>query len=117
TKSVRQFNSSSIIKGLYRPNDVTPYIHVMVYHVPEFLDLNHEFKMRGFSYSAVEKKNHQQVSYFFQKSLKNGGPEGIRKSAILEIVDHDNRELFFYSNDVPSFFEKETKLLMKQPDS
>ncbi|CAG8497504.1 2729_t:CDS:2 [Scutellospora calospora] len=113
TKSTGSFNSSTFIKGLYRPNDITPYIHVMVYHVGEFIDLHRKFGMVGFSCSAVEKKNHQQVSYFFRKTLKDGGSEGVKKSAILEILDHDNRNLYFYKNNVPIYFEKETRLTIK----
>ncbi|CAG8854490.1 42505_t:CDS:1, partial [Gigaspora margarita] len=29
TKSTGSFNSTTFIKGLYHPNDITPYIHVM----------------------------------------------------------------------------------------
>ncbi|CAG8768118.1 16015_t:CDS:1, partial [Racocetra fulgida] len=60
TKSTGSFNSPTFIKGLYRPNDITPYIHIMVYHVGEFKDLHQKFGMTGFSCSAIKKKNHQQ---------------------------------------------------------
>ncbi|CAG8534028.1 2289_t:CDS:2 [Scutellospora calospora] len=89
-KSSGEFNSKTFTKGLYKPNDITPYIHVMVYHIPEFIDLHRNFGIRGFSCSAVEKKNHQQVSFFFQKTLKDGGNQHTRKAAILEILDYDN---------------------------
>ncbi|CAG8855323.1 43433_t:CDS:2, partial [Gigaspora margarita] len=33
----------TFIKGLYRPYDITPYIHTLVYHIPEFLNLHSNF--------------------------------------------------------------------------
>ncbi|CAG8833503.1 7534_t:CDS:2, partial [Gigaspora margarita] len=45
--------------GLYRPEDITLYIHTMVYHVPEFIDLYCQFGIDVFSYQAVERKNHE----------------------------------------------------------
>ncbi|CAG8594949.1 3271_t:CDS:10, partial [Diversispora eburnea] len=32
----------NFIRGLYRPTDCTPYMHVLVYHVPEFLNLHQD---------------------------------------------------------------------------
>lgn len=51
-------NSRNLIRNLYRPSDLTPYIHVLVYHVPELLDIHRHFGMNSFSCCAVEKKNH-----------------------------------------------------------
>src|SRR5260364_115922 len=76
----------TFIKGLYRPNDITPYIHTLVYHILEFLNIHSNFGIHGFACSAVEKKNHQHVIYFFRKTLKDGGKENINKSAIIEIM-------------------------------
>ncbi|CAG8840428.1 16283_t:CDS:2, partial [Gigaspora margarita] len=38
-------NNQDIIveEGLYQPSDITPYIHVLVYHVPEFVKIHKEF--------------------------------------------------------------------------
>src|SRR5260364_77086 len=38
----------TFIKGLYRPNDITPYIHTLVYHIPEFLNIHSNFGIHGF---------------------------------------------------------------------
>lgn len=82
----------------------------MVYHAGEFMELHQEFGIAGFSCLAVEKKNHLHVCHFFQKTMKDGGPKETRKSAIQEIVDYENQSLYFYNNNVSSYFEKETKL-------
>jgi len=60
-------------EGLYQPSDITPYIHVLVYHVPEFVKIHKEFGLSSFTCSAVEKKNHQQSTFFFRQTLKDGG--------------------------------------------
>ncbi|CAG8645428.1 2107_t:CDS:2, partial [Scutellospora calospora] len=79
--------TNTIDKGLYTPSDITPYIHVLIYHVPEFLDIHLQWGFGTFSCQPVEKKNHQHVSTFFSKTLKNG----TQKSAILEILEIENR--------------------------
>ncbi|CAG8618987.1 9355_t:CDS:1 [Gigaspora margarita] len=38
TKSQDNINSSGFVRGLYRPMDITPYIYILVYHVPEFIE-------------------------------------------------------------------------------
>ena len=89
---------------MYHVQDITPYIHVLVNHVSEFLEIHRAFGLTAFSCSPVEKKNHMQVCLYFQNTLKDGGRE--RKSAILEILEHENRQLYFTLNDTPNFFEK-----------
>lgn len=88
-------NTISFKKGLYRPKDVTPYIHVLVHHVPEFIDKHQNFGFAAFSCAAVEKKNHDQVSAFFRKTMKDGGKGTERKSAIFEILYFENRSMYF----------------------
>ncbi|CAG8833442.1 2955_t:CDS:2, partial [Gigaspora margarita] len=34
---------ATFIKGLYRPSDITPYIHTLVFHIPEFLTIHKDF--------------------------------------------------------------------------
>ncbi|RHZ61852.1 hypothetical protein Glove_345g94 [Diversispora epigaea] len=90
----------------YQASDITPYIHVLVYHIPEMIKIHNHFGLAAFSCSAVEKKNHQQVSHFFKKTTKDGGGgkngKG-RKSAILDILEHENRMLYFYNcNEIES---------------
>jgi hypothetical protein len=79
----------------YQASDITLYMHVLVYHIPEMMRVHHHFGLAAFSCSAVEKKNHQQVSYFFKKTTKDGGIGKERKSAIVDILEHENRVLYF----------------------
>ncbi|GET54987.1 hypothetical protein GLOIN_2v1488574 [Rhizophagus irregularis DAOM 181602=DAOM 197198] len=68
---------------MYRIQDITPYMHL-----------------------SVEKKNHMQICLYFQNTLKDRGCENLQKSAILEILEHENRQLYFSSNNTPNFFKK-----------
>ena len=53
-----QINSASQVPGLYRKEDVTPYMHVFSQHIPEFLQNLKEknMELRVFSTSSIEKK-------------------------------------------------------------
>ena len=106
-------NRSNFVRGMYRIQDVTPYIHVLVNHVVEFLEIHREFRLAAFSCSAIEKKNHMHVCLYFQNTLKDGGHENSRKSAILEILEHENRQLYFALNEIPSFFEVPKKFRLE----
>ena len=95
-------NSTHIEKGLYNPSTITPYIHVLVYHISEFMEIHKQWGLKSFSCAPVEKKNHQQVSRFFQNTFKDGGVTG-RKSAIEEILEYENRVLYYlYDHTVTS---------------
>ena len=91
----------TFIQGLYLPSHVTPYIHALVYHGWELLEKHKRWGLKAFSCSAVEKKNHNQVSTFFRKTLKNEGNPLKRKSAIQEIIEYENRTLYFTYNLLP----------------
>lgn len=95
-----------LVQGLYRSSDLTPYIHVLVSHVWEFMTKHQMWGLNSFSCSAVEKKNHNHVSYFFRKTLKNGGKFQNKTSAIREILEHENRLLFYTQNNVPLSYPK-----------
>ncbi|RHZ83410.1 hypothetical protein Glove_94g12 [Diversispora epigaea] len=82
-------NTVNFKMGLYRPTDVMPYMHILVNHLSEFME-RHRFSLSDFSCSPVEKKNHDQVSAFFRKTMKDGGKKLERKSAIFEILDYEN---------------------------
>lgn len=58
-----QMNSAEAIPGLYRKEDVTPYMHMFTMHVPYFMHRLKEIGLsfRLFSTSSIEKKNHDQV--------------------------------------------------------
>lgn len=60
-------NTISFKKGLYRPKDVTPYMHVLVHHIPEFMERHQCFGLTAFSCAAVEKKTMTR----FPRSLEN----------------------------------------------
>ncbi|PKY43670.1 hypothetical protein RhiirA4_510710 [Rhizophagus irregularis] len=66
-------NTQGFKKGLYQPDNITPYIHVLVYHISEFMAIHQKWGLKAFSCSGIEKKNHEQVSYFFRKTMKDGG--------------------------------------------
>ncbi|RGB28603.1 hypothetical protein C1646_767611 [Rhizophagus diaphanus] len=102
-------NRSNFVRGMYRVQDITPYIHVLCNYVAEFLEIHHEFGLAAFSCSPVEKKNHMQVCLYFQNTLKDGRNKNSRKLAILEMLEHENRQLYFASNKVPNFLKKSKK--------
>jgi hypothetical protein len=94
-------DSRTFVQGLYMPSQVTPYIHALVYHGWELLQIHQRWGIKAFSCLAVEKKNHNQVSTFFRKTLKNGGGSIKRKSAIEEIIEYENRNLYYIYNQLP----------------
>jgi hypothetical protein len=61
--TIGQMNSTTAIPGLYRKEDVTPYMHMFTMHVPYFMRQLKEIglSLRLFSTSSIEKKNHDQV--------------------------------------------------------
>ena len=93
-------------QGLYRSSDLTPYIHVLVSHIWEFMSRHQRWGLNSFSCSAVEKKNHDHVCYFFRKTLKNGEKFQNRTSAIREILEHENRLFFYIQNNIPFSYPK-----------
>jgi len=100
-----------IISGLYLPSEITPYIHVLVHHVADMMRKHRNWGLKSFSCSAVEKKNHQQVSYFFRKTLKDGGKCKDGRSSIKELLYHENRTLhFMYNNNLSHSLPKSQKI-------
>jgi len=65
-------NSTSQKPGLYRKQDITPYMHVFAQHMHQFM---RQLKMKNlslrlFSASSIEKKNHNQVTLnLFEKLI------------------------------------------------
>jgi hypothetical protein len=106
-KAVVDSKTNGILEqGLYRSSDVTPYIHVLVSHVWEFMLIHKRWGLNVFSCSAVEKKNHDHVCYFFKKTLKNGGKFQSKISAIREILEHENRFFFYTKNNISLSYPK-----------
>ena len=114
TSSEGELNSDTFKEGLYRPKDVTPYIHVLVHHIPEFMKQHQKFGLCAFSCAPVEKKNHDQVSAFFRKTMKDGGKGAERKSAIFEILHYENRSMYFAQKDTIDKYSKPQHIHIKK---
>lgn len=82
-------------------------MHVLACHIPAFIrSLKLEgLKLRYFSTSSLEKKNHQHVRLFFGKTTMGGGKT--RQSPVKEIQKYENRQVYFLIHKIPtSYFEK-----------
>jgi hypothetical protein len=110
TPSVGDPEDADFIKGLYRPADITPYMHVLIWHAKEFMEKHHKWGIKSFSCSPVEKKNHMHVSFFFRKTMKDGGKAINPKAAIVEILEEENRSLYELSYNIPSTFDRPQKI-------
>ena len=58
---------------------------------------------------SFRKKNHIQVCRYFQNTLKDDEHDRSRKLAILEILEHENRQLFYWQANIPSYIKKATQ--------
>ncbi|RHZ76518.1 hypothetical protein Glove_196g69 [Diversispora epigaea] len=83
-------NNSNQIQGLYRKEDITPYMHVFAKHISQFLQRLKEkdLSLKFFSTSSIEKKNHNQVRLFFGGTTMEGGTDG--KSVVYNIMSFEN---------------------------
>ncbi|CAG8714558.1 20982_t:CDS:2 [Gigaspora margarita] len=106
-------NSRDFKKGLYRPKDVTPYIHVLVNHICEFIERHSHFGFVAFSYAVVKKKNHNQVSTFFKKTMKDSSNGAEQKSAIYEILCYKNHSIYFSQNSTFNLVSKHQHIHIK----
>ncbi|GBC48166.1 hypothetical protein GLOIN_2v1783827 [Rhizophagus irregularis DAOM 181602=DAOM 197198] len=107
-------NTQGFKKGLYQPDNITPYIHVLVFHISEFMAIHQKWGLKAFSCSGVEKKNHEQVSYFFCKTMKDGGgKKNSQSSAIVEILQNENRTLFYNHNNIPLNYQNPKTIHIK----
>ncbi|CAG8855381.1 41050_t:CDS:1, partial [Gigaspora margarita] len=59
--TLKKATGEIIQEGIYQRQDVTPYMHVLACHIPAFMRLlkSEGLKLRYFSSSSLEKKNHQ----------------------------------------------------------
>ena len=112
TPSMGDPRKKNYIKGLYTNNDVTPYIHVLVHHMYEFMVIHHDYGIKAFTCSPVEKKKHIQISKYFRKTLKDGGRE--KKKAIIEILEHENRLLYYNYNQIPTINKSTKKITINK---
>jgi hypothetical protein len=69
--TIGQMNSAASIPGLYRKEDITPYMHMLTMHVPYCMRRLKEIglSLRLFSTSSIEKKNHEQVYIIFNRLI------------------------------------------------
>ncbi len=114
TPSQGEPNTINFKMGLYRPKDVTPYMHVLIHHLPEFMEQHQKFGFGAFSCAPVEKKNHDQVSSFFRKTMKDGGKGVERKSAIFEILHYENRSMYFAQKGTIDKYSKPQNIRIKK---
>ena len=113
TPSFDNPNISNFICDLYMPKDVTPYIHMLVYHVHKMMSIHRTFGLKSFSCLAVERKNHDHVLLFFRRTIKDGGKRADRKSAIWNILEFENRLLYYFTHILENTLEKPKKLRIK----
>ncbi|XP_078701561.1 uncharacterized protein LOC144927753 [Branchiostoma floridae x Branchiostoma belcheri] len=73
---------------------VTPYIHAMVYHVPQFLR-RYKF-INDLSCESVEQKNHTQNRRFHHGSQRSG--RGSKWT--VQVMEYENRDLFAVLNNL-----------------
>ena len=65
--------------SLYQTSMVTPYIHIMVYHVPDII--RRHGALCAFNQQAVEKENHNVTSAFFAcTNFRDGAAHIMRKA-------------------------------------
>ena len=95
--STGDHTSASFKRGMY-PGCVTPYIHALVYHVPEMFKRcqGMGIPLRWMSAEPVEGKNHIHVHRFFASTHRDGGWPG--DSAEVELMDIERR--LFYNRFV-----------------
>ncbi|GBC52211.2 hypothetical protein GLOIN_2v1787271 [Rhizophagus irregularis DAOM 181602=DAOM 197198] len=100
--TIGQMNSATAIPGLYRKDDVTPYMHMLTMHVPYFMRRLKEkgLSLRLFSTSSVEKKNHDQVRLFFGGTTMGGGKKKL--PVVYDILVFENRQIFYLINNIPN---------------
>ena len=58
-------NTRRLKKSLYQPDNMTPYIHVLVHHIPEFMAVHQRWGLKAFSCSGVKKKTTNKFFIFF----------------------------------------------------
>lgn len=68
-----------------------PYMHIFVCYMHEFIEEH--------SCAPIEKKNYQHIFHFFQQTFKDGS-KSRRKSSIIDILEYENRVLFYHFNDL-----------------
>ncbi|CAH3154023.1 unnamed protein product, partial [Porites lobata] len=74
--------------------DITPYIHALAYHVPQFLEGCGSISI--FNCQPVEKKNHEQSRMFHRATQKGGRNSHYTR----QVMEKENRKIFARVNDL-----------------
>ncbi|RHZ77853.1 hypothetical protein Glove_170g34 [Diversispora epigaea] len=92
-------------EGLYQRTDVTPYMHVLAFHIPLFMQelLQQNLCLRWFTTSGIEKKNHEHVRLFFGETTMGGGTE---QTAAYQINSFENRQIYYRINKTPTSYSE-----------
>lgn len=110
TPSIGNPGDANFVKGLYRPADITPHMHVLVWHIKEFMEKHQKWGIKSFSCSPIEKKIICKYP-FFRKTMKDGGKVINPKAAIIEILEEENRSLYeIFYNNISSTYSKPKKI-------
>ncbi|RIB21264.1 hypothetical protein C2G38_2177075 [Gigaspora rosea] len=99
--TIGQLNTATAIPGLYRKEDVMPYMHMFCMHIPYFM---RQLKKKGlllrlFSTSSI-KKNYNQVKLFFGETMMGGGKK--QKPVVYDILEFENQQIFYLINGTPT---------------
>ena len=81
------------LRVVYKDINITPYIHCLVFHIPQFLEMYGTIYQ--FNCQLVEKKNQQHTSFFHRGTQKGG----VCSSHCRQIMQRENRRLFARHND------------------
>ncbi|PKC12064.1 hypothetical protein RhiirA5_412311 [Rhizophagus irregularis] len=86
---------------MFNPTDITPYMHVFAFHIPEFLRklCDKGLNMRQFSTLSIEKKNHLHVKLFFGGTIMGEENSNSNHSVLHDMLSFENRLLYYIIND------------------
>ena len=103
--------SPDFVLGMCDRKSITPYIHCFTQHMAEFLDRCTSIKtpLRFFSSEPVEKKNHIHVQLFYSKTRMDGINKFQTKTSVEEILEIENRDLYFNFEYAPGPTKKVRK--------
>jgi hypothetical protein len=91
-------------RGLYSSEEITPYMHALVNHVPEMMKLLRAkgLRLRHLSCEPVENKNWKHIRYFFSGSRKGGGgvKDGEGSCVLQDMMEVENRRLYYFARDL-----------------
>ncbi|RIB26203.1 hypothetical protein C2G38_2163990 [Gigaspora rosea] len=95
--TIGQLNTATAIPGLYRKEDVMPYMHMFCMHIPYFM---RQLKKKGlslrlFSTSSIEKKIITRYELRWEEVKK-------QKPVVYDILEFENQQIFYLINGTPT---------------